>query len=250
MTKPKTTRKAFSKNPKKIENDLSIYNLDGVEEKNKYRNKNKFIPQHPFRWIISGGSGTGKTNMVLNFIYRFADFDKLFIYTKHPNQPKFAQLMQLFEDGGRSDDIIVGTNSEDVPAPEELDCDNQNLILFDDMLLEKDQTPIIEMFIRGRHSNASVIYLTQSYFKVSRNIRLQCSYFSFYECNRREMNTLYQELGNDLSKKTFFNRIAQATTRDYSFLFVDKKTRNKSMRYRKNFDELFDEDEEEDVSIF
>lgn len=219
--------------------DLNIYNLDGDAEKNKYRNKSPMVPQHPFRWIISGSSGCGKTNLLLNFIYRLAEFDILYIYTKHPDQPKFKTLIDMFITMGREGDLIIGTSSDDITPPEEMDSEQQNLVVCDDLLLEKDQDPIVNLFIRGRHSNASVIYLTQSYFKVPRNIRLQAGYFSFFEINRREMLSLYQELGNDLEKDEFFRRLQDATLDDYSFLHIDKVIRIKKLRYRKGFNGIY-----------
>ena len=41
--------------------------------------------------------------------------------------------------------------------------DNQKLVIFGDFVCEKNQKPLIEYFIRGRHKNCSVIYLSQSF---------------------------------------------------------------------------------------
>ena len=170
----------------KKELDLSIHNLDDENEKNKYRNKSPLVPQHPFRWVISGGSGCGKTNLLLNFIYRMAEYDKLYLYTKHPQQKKYQDLISCFVDAEREDSLIVGTSSDDIVPPEEMDDTLQSIVVCDDLLLD-DQAPIIDMFIRGRHTNTGVIYLSQAYFRFPRAIRLQANYCSIFECGRREM---------------------------------------------------------------
>ena len=46
------------------------------------------IPDHPYRTLIIGGSGSGKTNLLLKLIENQPDFDKIYIYTQkiHMNQ--------------------------------------------------------------------------------------------------------------------------------------------------------------------
>ena len=46
---------------------------------------------------------------------------------------------------------------------DQLDNDNQKIVIFDDFVCEKNQKPIVDYFIGGRHKNCSVIYLSQSY---------------------------------------------------------------------------------------
>ena len=60
--------------------------------------------------------------------------------------------------------FMVTVNDQRIPVSELTD-DNQNTVNFDDFVCEKNQTPLIEYFIRGRHKNCSVIYLSQSYYK-------------------------------------------------------------------------------------
>ena len=56
-----------------------------------YRNENKtqlnnlqwpYIPDHPCRILIIGGSGSGKTNALLNLINNQPDIDKIYSYAK------------------------------------------------------------------------------------------------------------------------------------------------------------------------
>jgi hypothetical protein len=68
------------------------------------------------------------------------------------------------------------SNKSDIVQVDNLDKEYQNLIIFDGFVTEKDEDLIIDLFIRGRKKNASVIYLTQSYFSTPKDIRLECSY--------------------------------------------------------------------------
>ena len=93
----------------------------------------------------------------------------------------------------------------------------QKVIIFDDYLCEKNQKPLIDYFIRGRHKNCSVIYLSQSFYGTPKDIRLNCSHFCIYEFpSSNERNSISRELGVD--KEDYI----KATKRPYSFLYVDK----------------------------
>jgi len=62
---------------------------------------------------------------------------------------------------------------------EELPVDNQKIVVFDDLVCESNQNSIINYFINGPHRNCCVIYLTQTFYKVPKNIRDNCSLFVF-----------------------------------------------------------------------
>ena len=61
-----------------------MINLDSIiNEKNKeYNKKWQYIPDHPCRNLIIGGSGSGKTNTLLNLINEQRDIDKIYLYAK------------------------------------------------------------------------------------------------------------------------------------------------------------------------
>ena len=56
-------------------------------------------------------------------------------------------------------DIIEASNDQIIPVPELTD-DNQKIVIFDHFVYEKKQKTLIDYFIRGRHKNCSVIYLS------------------------------------------------------------------------------------------
>ena len=104
--------------------------------------------------------------------------------------------------------------------------DNQKLIIFDDYVCEKNQRQIVDYFIQGRHKNCSVIYLSQSFYKTPRDIRLNCSHYCIYEFpSSTEKNMISSELGVDKEK------FKKATKENYSFLYVDKPKK----KFKKNF---------------
>ena len=71
-------------------------------------------------------------------------------------------------------------SAEDVPDPREISSEKNNLMVFDDLLLEK-QNACELYYVRGRHSNVGYFYLAQNYFKLPRQtIRENANSFVFF----------------------------------------------------------------------
>ena len=58
------------------------------ENKTEHNPKWQKIPYHPYRVLIVGGSGSGKTNALLNLINNQSDIDKIYLYAKDPYEEK------------------------------------------------------------------------------------------------------------------------------------------------------------------
>ena len=59
------------------------------ENKTKHNLKGPYIPDHQYRILIIGGSGSGKTNALLNLIKNQPDIDKTYLYAKDPDETKY-----------------------------------------------------------------------------------------------------------------------------------------------------------------
>ena len=58
------------------------------------------IPNHPYKILIIGGSGSGKTNALLNLIENQPDIDKIYLYAKDPYEAKYQYLINIREKVG------------------------------------------------------------------------------------------------------------------------------------------------------
>ena len=76
-----------------------MINFDNYVNENKTEhNKNwPYIPDHPYRILIIGGSGSGKTNLLLNLIENQPDIDKIYLYAKDPYESKYQHLINRRE---------------------------------------------------------------------------------------------------------------------------------------------------------
>ena len=79
-----------------------MINLDSIiNEKNKeYNKKWPYIPDHPYIPLIIGGSGSGKTNTLLNLINEQRDIDKHYLYAKDLNESKYEYLIKNRKNAG------------------------------------------------------------------------------------------------------------------------------------------------------
>ena len=82
-----------------------MINLDSITNENnkKHNEKWPYIPDHPYRILIIGGSGSGKINTLLNLI-KERDYhdvtDKIYLYAKDLSEPNYEYLIKKREDAG------------------------------------------------------------------------------------------------------------------------------------------------------
>ena len=164
-----------------------------------YKQGHPCMPTDVFQMLISGPSNSGKTNILLHMLYKLLEYDKVYLFSKNLHQNKYRALLQDFAtriDPEVGYEVIEARGDEIIPL-EELPVDNQKVVVFDDLVCEGSQITIINYFINGRHRNCSVIYLTQTFYKVTKNIRNNCSHFCIFAFLPRENKRIANELGVD-----------------------------------------------------
>ena len=230
---------------------------------NNYVNENKtkhnkywpYIPDHPYRILIIGGSGSGKTNLLLNLIENQTHIDKIYLYGKDPYESKYQYLINKREDvsvnhfNDPKAFIEYSNNMHDFYKNiDEYNPDKENkiLIAFDDMIAymihNKTLNSIVtELFIRRRKLNISLVFITQSYFKVPKDVRLNTSHFFIAKIpNKRELQPIAINHSSDINTKDFSNIYRKFTNEPYSFLVIDTMlASNKPLRFRKNLFKIY-----------
>ena len=220
------------------------------ENKSKHSKNWPYTLDHPYRILIIEGSESGKTNALLNLTENQPDIDKIYLYTKDPYKAKYQYLITKREGVGINHfknpkafieysndmhDVYKNINDYNV------DKGHKILIVFDDMIADiiknkKLNSIVTELFIRGKKLNISLVFITQSYFKVPKDVRLNTTHFLISKIpNKRELQQIAINHSSDISIKDFENIYRKGAAEPYSF-FVNDTTlaSNNPLRFRKN----------------
>ena len=151
-----------------------MINFDDYTNENKIEHNSKWphILDHPYRKLIVGGSGSGKTNALLNLINNQPDIHKIYLCAKDPYEVKYQYLINKREKvrlNHFKDPKAFMEYSNDMKDVYK-NIENYNpgkkrkiLIVFDDMIADmiynKKLNPVTELFIRGRKLNISIVFI-------------------------------------------------------------------------------------------
>ena len=211
-----------------------MFNLDSITNENNKEHNQKwpYISDHPYRVLIIGGSGSRKTNTLLNLIKEQDDTDKVYLYAKYLSEQKYEFFIKKREDAGvkhlnKSKAFIECSNTMD-DVYENIDEYNPDrkrkiLILFDDMIADimtnkKFQAIVKELFIRCRKLNILLAFITQSYFSVPKDVRLNPTCYLILKINtKRELQNITINNSADIDHKDFMKIYRECTKKPYSF---------------------------------
>ena len=195
-----------------------------------------YISDHPYRILIIGGSGWGKTNALLNLINNQSDIDKICLHVKDPHEAKYQFLITKRESTGLkhlNDPKVSIEYSNDMQAVYKnideynVDKERKKLIVFDDMIVDminntKLNSIVTESFIKSRESTISLVFITQSHFKVPKDARLNSIHFFIMKIpNKRELQEIALNHLSDINFKDFIKIYKECTAEPYSFLVND-----------------------------
>ena len=183
-----------------------MINLDSIINKNnkKHNEKWPYVLGHPYRILIIGGSGSGKTNTLLNLTNEQDDIDKIYLHAKDLSEPKYEFLIKNRENAeikhvNNSKAFIECLNTMD-DVYENTDDYNPSrkrkiLIVFDDIIADimsniKFQTVMKELFIRCRKLNISLAFITQLNFSVPEDVRLNSIHYLIMKINKKNYKIL------------------------------------------------------------
>lgn len=224
-------------NPLKV----SVFSTNKSKVATRPLHEEHVVPKHPFRMILSGASGSGKTNLLLHLLT-----------TKDIYKDYFDVIIICSPTAGKLDDsynalstantktvirIVNDLNPEIIEKIMEI---NKKIILekqvhksprlllvYDDVIGDKkfmNTKPFLHSFIASRHYNGSVIICTQKFNAVPRTCRIQANSVMYFKGGNSERLTLAEEFcPAGYNKREMEEIIDHCTKEPYSFLFWNNR---------------------------
>ena len=201
----------------------------------------------PFRMVVASASGGGKSNLLMNLLsVTTGTFNDVYLFCRDLSEPLYEHLANSMTNRR------TGKINPHVHLHEGLDELNgwdlkthfaehgQTLCILDDMVNERNQQSIQEMFIRGRKMGTggiSLIYLTQSWYKCPKIIRLQANYVILRKIqSTRDLNMLLKDTSLGMSSEELIQLYEHCVGNSITdFLFIDLE--NSEKPFRKNLND-------------
>jgi Poxvirus A32 protein len=213
------------------------------------------LPVPPFRFLIVGSSGTGKTNLYLNLVTRFllkpqpphgdgtSIFSKIYVFSASARFDKSFRIfeqMEEFNDPNKTvieDSLDTELINEIINREKETE-DEQVLVIIDDFSGDKkalQDKVLYDLYFRSRHNNISVIFNTQYFFQFPIAERNNSNFIALFAMKDADLSKIAMELSTvKFDKENFKKAFKMATAGErYNFLFVDRVSGN----MYKNFEE-------------
>ena len=169
------------------------------------------------RTLLVGPSFSGKTHLMLKILSRMADRD-IHIITKSPPEQYINSKIKNKEIG----DEINSLN------------ENENgIIVFDDILGSSNSRFLDKFFIRGRHNNLDIYYLSQSYFDLpKRTIRKNSDNIILFNQTLKDIEHIYRDVaGYDMNYDEFRELCRKSWEEDYNYLCIGRSKKIDQGKY-------------------
>jgi hypothetical protein len=215
------------------------------------------IPKHPFRAILSGASGSGKTNLLIHLLntkgFYKNYFDVIFIIS--PTAGKLDDSYNVLAKNNTKTTIRIindldpdsidqiMTKNKDIILKKKVHMSPKILIVYDDVIGDRlfmNSKAFINSFIASRHYNASVFICTQKYNAIPKTPRVQANAIFFFRGTNTEREVLaIDRAPSGYSKKEMESIIDFSTTATkespYPFLYINLQAKTQN-QLRKNLD--------------
>ncbi len=194
-------------------------------------------------YMLVGPTGCGKTNTLCNMLLQWMHPDRIAVYTINADQDKYMMLREFFDAVEREtgEHILDIESPEDVLPVEELDDEDNKVIVFDDIKIDrKSMDRIKEYFSLSRNRNCNCVYVCQSYYDVPKYIRRNTKCFCLFpELDNRDVLNIATDHARGLGKEEFQNVYRDATVKPHHFMCLDKTAKHTPEMYRQNFDGFY-----------
>jgi hypothetical protein len=214
----------------------------------KLKNVSSGLPSPPFRWILVGTCGCGKTQMIFNVLfnqkYGYSKyFDEIYVccaskddLLEYKNRAEQLNLTHKFSftqnfDNDNIKEIFDQIEDENTTVRKR----NPSRVLFvmDDQIANEDfskphkMNVLDEIYIRGRHAQISTLISTQQYHKLNINMRKNnTTCITVYsQTSKDDLELISEDYSNLMPSKQLYKFLKQHLQGQYDFISIDKKAK-------------------------
>jgi hypothetical protein len=229
----------------KIINYYDKLNIKGSTLPKSWKKHHMFNRCHV---LCIGGTGSGKTNALINYISRSSgEFYKIIICSFSTTDEPLYQMLSSTKNVELINDI------DEVPELSEFDDKNKDkpkLIVFDDFINveAKKQKKLFQYLIAGRKMGFSCWCLAQDYVSVPKVITRNINYFILFKINDNvSLNNILRNHNISDVEPSIVKSVCNIITNEpNNFFMIDMKTGNLRERFRKNFLTFLDLDKQQE----
>jgi hypothetical protein len=233
-----------------------IEKIDTIKSKIPQRKaaKDGVIPRYPFSWMLSGSSGSGKTNLAMNILTNKNLYGKFFhcILVFSPTAGKYddsyavlnlpkENFIEKFDNGMIEKIIEARKDKIDEKGGEWVSKNERMLIILDDVIADRqflESPDALRLFSLLRHYLVSVLVMIQSYNKLPRALRNNCNAICVFPALRSEIEVIKDEVAPaEYTKKEFEELLKYCMDEQHSFFYINRHAKP-GERMRKNLDEV------------
>ena len=213
------------------------------------RSNHFLLPQRSIRGLIVGKSDCDKTTLLNNPLLRSEWLD--YVFGKSLHQPIYQLLRAALEKGLTKEgirellsvqdeypllDLVAALphgpggidasffeHADDVQDPRDLDSTRKTLMVFDDLMLSK-QNMCEDYYVRGRHNNVDCFYLAQNYFKLPwQTIRENANFICLFRQDDRNLDHIHRDYCTDLTTAQFKTLCERSWAEPHGFDLTSSK---------------------------
>ena len=153
---------------------------------------------------------------------------KIYVITKQ-SEKKYDFLLQKFPN-----DVKMFYQNDEYDLDDLTDGRKQVCGIFDDLI--KDNNYINEWIVRSRKKNCSNFFLSHSYFKISKTLRLNIHYLILFKIPKNQLTQIYIDQSIDIEKEKFYKIISDLNR--YENILLDLNSPVERLQIRKNQNEI------------
>jgi hypothetical protein len=216
----------------------SLWNIDLKEETDskgfeQYRKKlpEKFQNLYPLRAVISGASGSGKTHVIKRLVFHYYKPILSAVFLFSGTQTTIEEFQKIHEKMNKPFVLKTFEDYSDDKVNEIVEVMKEkrkpSMFIFEDLafknIMSKQKSNAIDrLYQTSRHYNVSVITTAQRYSQLNPSSRMNNSNLVLvFNANETELDKLYNEHGNHLSKEEFKDAFRRAVDENHKFMCID-----------------------------